>query len=119
MTLLSGLETIPLQERLQSFLSQREALACHTFMFHKELMPSSLNTVNLTQLKKKEVLSGAYHGPRFSSSSPNRISLINSKLELAQLMITFSLVSVSLLSSDACQTKIVSLTSFTELVLIN
>ena len=88
-------------------------------MFQKELMPSSPNTVNSTQFNSKEVLSGAYHGLRFSSSSPNKISLINSKLELAQLMIIFLLVLESLLFSDACQTKIVSLTLFTESVLIN
>jgi hypothetical protein len=66
-------------------------------------------------------LSGAYHGPKFNSSLPNKMSHILSKSELAQLTITFSLDSVSLLFSDAIQEKImrVSLTSFTELVSIN
>ena len=82
-------------------------------------MPSSLNTVNLIKLRVMVDLSGAYHGPRFNSSSPNRMLHINSKLELAQLMITFLLVSVLLLFSDANQQRPISLTSFTELVLIN
>ena len=119
MILLSGLVTIHKQEKLQLFLFQKEAPACHTCMSQKELMLLSPNTVNLTQSNLKEVSSGAYHGPKFNSSLPNKMSPINSKSEPAQLMITFSLVLVSLLYSDACQIKRVSLISFTELVLIN
>ena len=119
MTHSSGLVTIPVQERLQSFLFQREAHACHTYMFLKEPTPSSLNTVNLIKSKVMVDLSGAYHGPKFNSLWPNKTLIIHSKLELAQLTITFSLVSVSPLFSLACQIKMISLTSFTELVSIN
>jgi len=118
---LSGLETIPVQERHQLSLFQKEVPACLTCMFQRELMPLSLNTVSLMKWNLQEDLSGACHGPKFNSSLPNKISPINSKLELAQLMITFLLVLVSLLFSDATQEKTmrVSLTSFTELVSIN
>lgn len=89
------------------------------FTFQKVPMLSSLNTVNLIKSNQMVVLSGAYLGPRFNSSWPNRTLIIHSKLELAQLMIIFSLVSVSLLFLLACQIKMISLISFTELVSIN